>query len=221
MLDLLDFSDDYLCFDGLTPITYGVRRRAGSPDVDLVASALRRSLSTNEKAASQGAYTAGLLTWHVPQALLADGVTPKPGDTVTDDGGEVYTVLSEGFNVLQSVWRLSTISLKIAHDLRQLLTVETPTIGRDATGAVTRGPWATRYVDVPCRIQPLGEELVTERLAHGPVTRFAAYVDRDLDVKNAAGFDRVTCAGVVYDVKGYHEAERLDGLPVIDLELAV
>lgn len=222
---IADLRDDFWLMDGLEKVVHGSRRAAGSPYVDTNVHALPLAINSKEMATSNGVYRASDTVWHIPTREFVVTTKPKPGDTVTEWDGTVWTVLEVGHHALTGNWRCVARNLTVAYDLSQRITIETcgtveNGIGKDVAAAMTQS-WRDRYVNIPARMQPIQDELVTDQLQRGAQRRYTVFVDRELDVRNDAGFDRIRFDGVLYAITGYRNAERIDMLPEIDALLEI
>lgn len=221
----LNLSQDYLVFDGYEAVTYQ-RTTLADGNLDTVSHALRRSPSAREASPSGGAYTATDLDWVIPKAVLIQGMAPKVGDVVIDGDSSRWTVLNAAFWAMQNTWRLQCRNLTLHYDLRHRVDIERPGISFDNAGvAVKQFPPSggrVAYGDLPCRVQLLSQEIANERGLRGFQGTHAVIVDRQVAVTND---DRVKWVenGVTYylDIVGYHDAQRIDSLPVIDAQLRV
>lgn len=210
---LLDLRLDHLCWDGTEEILYESVRKDYAPDVDTIAGALRRAVRTSEGFASRGVYTATDLNWCLPEVAFVEK-KPKPADVVVDIDGNRYTVLDADFNTLRSWWLCRTRNLTIANDLQDIISIETPVLSRDAALGLVYD-WSIRYTGIKCRFQPITDDAAAERLVSATARMFRVIVDRQLQVTNDVGFDRINKDGVIYEILGYSNPERLDELPVL------
>ena len=212
----LNIADDYKVWDGLEPITFARTRKAGSPQLDVIDSALRGQLTTKEIAASNGAYTSLDRVWLIPATLMV--AIAKPGDKVIDQDGSTWTALQVDLIALQTIYKLTTRNPVIAYDLRDLISVETPAdlSAQDATGAKAAKLWKTKYANIAARVQPQDSTVVDQRGIRGMLTRYNCYVEQAVAVTNE---DRVTFAGRYYEIVAIHNAERLEDLTMLELEV--
>lgn len=222
---IADLRDDFWLLDDLQQVVHGSRREAGSPYIDTTLHALRLAVTTKEQVASNGVYQGSDVVWHLPAREFVVTTKPKPGDTVTEWDETVWTILEVQHQALSGNWRCVARNLRMAYDLRDIITIETcgtvgNGVGNDVALGVTQN-WRDRYVNIPARMQPIQDEVVTQRLAKGAQRRYTVFVDRELDVRNDAGFDRIRWEGRLYAITGYRNAERIDLLPEIDAVLEI
>lgn len=211
----LDLSDDYLIWDNRETITYTVEKRAGDV-AHTIDDCKRRALTYRELAFSGGAYTSGDRAWLIPTVKLPAGVTPKIADRVTDGGGTAWTVLDAALNTFQSWWRLTTRNIVLAADLRELVTLSSPSAVQDAAGGRTP-VYASAVSNLPAKIlegEVTAEASLGKRQA---VRRFTAWVGQR--VYPAADWRLTDAAGVVYQITGWRAADRFDVLQELDLEI--
>lgn len=211
----LDLSDDYLIWDNRETITYTAEKRSGD-SAYVIDDCKRRALTYRELAFSGGAYTSGDRAWLIPTAVIPDGITPKIADRVTDDDGAVWTVLEAALNTYQSWWRLLTRNIVLAADLREVVTLSSPSTAQDAAGGRTP-VYSTAVADLPAKIlegEVTSEDQLGKRQA---VRRFTAWVGQR--VYPAADWRLTDSAGVVYQITGWRAADRHDVLQELDLEI--
>jgi hypothetical protein len=209
----LDVSRDYLTWENREPVTH-----TGTTDTAATAvqDARRFPVRRHEQAASGGVYRGDDRVWCLPAVQCS--FEPLPGDRVTDSAGTVWTVLEAkpvGLGSSLSHYRLVTRDLVLAERLRDTLDVERPAITYDASGVALRA-WAAAYSGIPCRIQPQEANAIEERGLYGFEGTHLGFVDRQLTL---TAEDRVLSNGVYYDLKGWHNAQRIDELQVLDLRL--
>lgn len=203
-------------------------RRAATGQQTPVAVAKKRPLKARELAASGGVYTALDRLWLLPNALIPAGYSPKPADVLTDSAGTRWTVLEAENTRNGSTWRLTCRDLVLALDLRDKIDVERAALSQDAAGAVVKlfpsGPAPNGgkllFAAVPARVQLLTDEIKDERGIRGFSGTHAIIVGQELT--GVTNEDRValTVAGktTYYDIVGYHNATRIDELPILDVE---
>ena len=183
-----------------------------------IASASRYALGTKEAARSNGVYlnTDEVVTFALDEpALLAEGITPKPRDTVEPPGECPRVVLDVQPNRFLKFWRLTVRDLVVAYDLRDLLTVKRSTPTPQADGSRLRNP-SNAAVDVPGRLQP--EEWQRELDTDQRVTtrrRYTAYLGQALVLE--AG-DTIVLDDTEYEVTGQSDISQLDSLTRVSCE---
>lgn len=215
----LDLSREDLLWDNVERVSLQRTRKAGSLQ-DSIDNVLKHAVSIREQLASGGVYQAGDVSFYLADRLLSPDLRPpKPGDKVTDARGTVWTILSVDARRQDKagtqLWKLTTRNLSIHYDLRDLVTIETPVFSVDSSGARLPG-WSTSYRNIPARVQLLTQAQADERGIRGGKGTYVVVVDREVDV--LAGKDRIPWEGGYLQVVGYHNAERIDELPVIDAE---
>lgn len=222
-MGLLDasFVTDYRVWDGIEPITYyHMRQGAGgsAPDVENIAVAKRRALNKRELEASNGAYTGLDRIWLIPNELLV-GDECKPGDRLQDQrpNQTTFNVLQADFNKNGNTWRLTTRDPIIAYNLRDLITVETPSnLGERATGGAQASKnWVAKYAQIAARMQSQDETVIDQRGMRGMLKRYTCFVAQDLDVTNE---DRILFGTDHYDIVSVKSRESLDSLMMIECE---
>lgn len=208
---MLDYSLDYLLWDFPEAATL-TSVRDGQDLTAAVTHALRGQPSIKERAPTGGVYTGTDLLWLLPGVLLG-GLTPKPGDTVTDAAGVIWTILQPEYDQLDQMWQCYAVALAIAHDLRDRVTLWKPATEQDAAGSrssdhVQVGPERSARV-----------QLVSEAPAEGRGKKLWV---RTWRVYLAAEAGRVThewqvrdADGVIYEPSAVENRSRIDELSVI------
>ena len=207
----LDFSQDYLVWDNIQTVDHTSVRTSG--DVVTCILGHRHNIDRRELAASNGVYTPDDLIWRLPKPTCP--IRPKPRDLITDAEGRTVTMLQVSYIVDQQRYRCVCRDLILANDLYDTIDVETPTITYTTAGAKVK-TWEALYSDIPARLQPITADLVDERGMRGLRVTHELIVGQALVVTNE---DRVVLDGVYYEIRGYHNPERIDELPVLDVEL--
>lgn len=214
---------DWTCWDDLEWVLIKSTRNADY-QVDRL-QAMRRALTFKEQMASGGAYQNAALIWHVPGELL--GWTPKAADVLTDEKTKTaWTVLQVDQDTVD--WQLTTISLSILYDLRDVIDIERATVAYDAAGAAVKvfpgDPVAGGTVPYPqlsCRVQPQSQEAIEEREVRGPKTVYEVLLSQQVDVTTEDRIKWVEKSGnVLYlEIRVIHDVDRIDQLPKITAEL--
>jgi len=194
--------------------------------IDTGFQAKRRSIHSAEKSPSGGAYMGYEVNWWVPLSQFAPGsFSPKAADVIVDADGNRWTVLRTLFNAPSQNWQLSCVNLVLALDLRDTINIERATITYDAAGSALKLFPANApalqggevlYTNLPSRVQLLTQEILEERGIRGFKGTYAVTVGQEIAVTNE---DRIAWRGRYLEIRGYHNATRLDELPVIDAEL--
>ena len=211
----LDFdpSDDLAgVTDGLTPVTV---TRPGSSTGSEVAHALRRTVRTREAEKSEGRYTAGDVTWHLPASELA--TAPRPGDMIVDGDGQRWTVLDVQHTALGNRWRCVARNLAVVHGLDEYVDIEQATYTKGDGGA-DEPAWHTWKTGLRAKIQPARVEVKDEHQRRIAAAGFKVFLAEDVAVDHThrvRGPD-----GTLYRVIGYRKADRIDALMEIDVERA-
>lgn len=216
----------FLVWDNTIGIVLQSRRGAAGPETRIPV-VKRRGILGKELAASGGVYTGNDVVFLVPQVLMP--WPAKPADVVTDDTGTRYTVL--GADLLKNLWtwKLTTRDLILAFDLRDSINIERASISYDAAGAAVKsfptqtdnGTTGGSYLaqNMPARVQLLTDAIRDERGIRGFVGTHAIII---ADQVNVIAEDRVAWTvnevTTYFDIVGYHNPERIDELPVLDVE---
>ncbi len=206
----------------------GAAAPAGSQS-DTIPVAKRRALTRKELAASAGAYTGGDLVWLIPAAVLPSWLTPKVGDVLIPAEGDRYTALDVALNKGRQTWRLTTRNLAVAFDLRDLIQIERPQISYDdPSGAIRKlfpsgpGPRGGEvlYANLLSKVHLEDQEISEERGIRGTKRVYSIIVSREVAVTDQ---DRVLLpwSGAYLEIRGYHQAQQIDMLPVIEAEQVV
>ena len=172
-----------------------------------VARALRRAVQTAEAAASGGDVLQSDAVWHLSAALVS--ARPELGATITDAGGEVWTILNVELATLGARWRCRTRNLVIAHRLDMRIAIEQCQFAKGPHGAAIPD-WTLWRANLAARLQPLKltpEVVDGARLANATHVVYLAD-DLPLDARH-----RVRDAdGAVYAIERLERAEQLGDL---------
>lgn len=213
----VDHTYDYLTWTNLENINFVSRQTAfdSAPDqIQTGVRANRRMKVTREQSPSGGVYTHAEMAWLIPAVLLT--FVPKPGDTITEADGTVWTVFTVDAKVYKSYYRCTCLAMRLAHDLRDLIDVFSPTNIQDAGGGRIPQFTTAKYASVAARIQKISEETQDLMGRRGPVSQYQIFTEKQLQITHEDQIRDKT--GNVYQVKGYHDPDRLDALFVIDAE---
>lgn len=210
------FGGDWRVWDNRETVSYTVVARAGNTAYPVVTDCKRRQLTKRELESSNGAYVAGDRNWLVPVEVLPPGVTPKISDFITDAGGTVWSVLAAELNTWQTWWRLTCRNLVLHADLRELVTLLSPSASQDSAGG--RVPTFTAAVsNLPAKVLEV-EAAADDRLGkRQAVKRYTAWVGQR--VFPAANWRLKDSGGQVYQILGWRSADRFDVLQALDLEV--
>lgn len=225
MMDL-DTTDDYLVFDNREAVEY-TSVRVNGMQMDRIEDAHRRQPSRNEAAASEGVYTAGRLRWNIPTVQMLIG-PPKPGDTVKDGEGEEWTVTSAFKSADGGWWDVDTVSLRIAFDLRDEISIERAGMDVSNAGIVTKlfppDGGDTLYAELACRVQPVEFEQRMEHGADGTLKRYQVYLSKQTPLIDMhcriVWVSNDTGKTVYLERLKYSQPERIGELPLIEAEQA-
>jgi hypothetical protein len=175
----------------------------------------RRAVTRAELIASGGVVRSDDLVWLLPTAVLPAGVEPSPGDRVVELSGREWTILSVVAGKYGQTYRCTTRCLSLSYQLRDLATVERPTVTPGGGGVASRTfePFA---VNVACRLQPESREVESE-VAGRVVTRerYTAYLAEPLLLQ--AG-DQLRVSARRYSVIRQSEIATLDRLCAVACE---
>jgi hypothetical protein len=93
-----DIAGDLLLVDGVETITL-----TASSTVT-VAGAKRGQSNVAQDRSAIGVSEPTEIVWLLPQVNLA-GISPRPGDSISDGGGTTWTITSVSYSPLAQVWR--------------------------------------------------------------------------------------------------------------------
>jgi hypothetical protein len=190
--------------------TVGLRRADGSGTTKLT-SALRRSMSIREAAASDGKYTASDVHWHLPATQLS--LPPRLGDQIIDTTGESWTIFEIQLATCGSRWNCTTRNLALAGGLNTYVTIlrEVATKGTDGAVEPTFVPFAS---GLRARIQELAATRSEQHGRQSGIVKARVYLAEQILVDNG---NRVQAAdGTVYEVAGYESADSITSLFTIN-----
>lgn len=222
----LGYADDYLAWDRTESVTLEVGRRVGQPATTAVPVAKRRAITSREKSPSGGAYVGYEVRWHLPTRVLPPGQRIKPGDAILDQHEVRWTVLTADLNRLGYTWALGCVDLVLAHDLADVVTIETADISYDGAGAAVKAfPPAggqVLYQGIPARVQLLTDEVADERGIRSFRGRYSVIVGLPVDVTfedRVNWTDPKTAQTILLDITGVHNPDRIDELQALDCEV--
>jgi hypothetical protein len=212
-----DLIDDWKIWDNTEQVALvtGVR---GSTFTNWTATAKRRQLRFRELAASGGAYTSRDMVWLVPVQFLPIDANPRLGDRVEPADGSSWTVTEATLNTWRSWWSLTTRNLVLVNDLSSKATLMRPTNTQDAAGGrVPVFAAVDGASNIAIRVQET-EAVVEVRNGKRQATRrFTAYCEKRIYPQ---ANDRITTSnGAIYQITGWRNADRLDLLLELDLEI--
>ncbi len=204
---------DWQVWDNTEAVT--ITQAIGTANAISVSAALRRAPQYVEQAVSRGVYVAARVPWLIPAALIG-GYAIRPADVITDANQTAYTVLQADWVAVENVWRLRTVDLFLAYGLNDTLAVRRPQNVQDAAGG--RVPtFTTVYQSVAARFQPVQASQDDERGRRLTRTRYQVYSSQQLALLIEDLLQDQ--AGNQYEVRGWHNPQRIDELQVIDAEL--
>lgn len=224
----IDTADDYKVWDRTISVRFGsVRKQPGdSADEDFIPVVKRRAIGTKDLIAANGAYTGADVSFFLPQKFFVTGMEPKPGDSVTELDGKIWTALEVRRNKHGNTWQLICRDLAIVHRLEDLIDIERRDVTYDATGSpVSLWPSGSPkggkllYNNLPCRVKPEEQAVLDERGIRGREEKYLIVVSRNL-----IGFDCKECRIIftsggltkILDADRYFMAEQLGELPRIE-----
>ena len=229
-LDILES----MAWDNLQAVTY-VSRRDGADMVAVVENVKGHQVSVREAATSFGAYQAGDWRANITRRHLPANIDdPKPGDYVVTADDQRWTVLTVDHRRRDKngtqLFGVNARNLAVYYDLRDLITVQMPEMTLDAAGAMQK-TWKAKYVNISAKVQKISETVAEERAIRGLKGTYQVFVDRELHLSNQEriawtpkerGVDQPHASAPRFlEIVGYHNAERIDEIPVIDAEAAV
>ncbi len=194
--------------DALESVT--LRRVDGSGSVAL-ASALRRSVTTREVAASDGKYTTSDVHWHLAAAELAS--PPRLGDQIIDATGEAWTILETQLATCGSRWKCTARNLVLAGGLNTYITILREVATKGPSGAVepTFAPYAS---GLQARIQELSATRGEQHGRQSGIVKAKIYLTQQILVDNG---NRIQAAdGSLYEVTGYDHPDSIASLFTIN-----
>lgn len=227
---LFDTLDDTDIWDGVVTVTLSSTRTRGSLHA-AIPGCMGRQLTMAEKATSAGAYEGATLTWLVPRKHVPESFGKlKAGDVVEpqegDHAGRVFIAQSADLACEGAFYRLVSLDLSVVHDLRDLITIERPTVSYDASGVavLTYPPAGGKevYRNLAAKVQLLERVRTEERLLEGFNGTHAITVSKQIDLQ---AYDRVKWVDgrttYYFDQNGLQNPESISELPMIDAILKV
>ena len=194
--------------DALEP---AMLRRADGSGSTAVASALRRTVTTREAAASDGKYTTSDVHWHLAAAELP--APPRLGDQIIDATAEAWTILETQLATCGSRWKCTTRNLALTGNLNAYVTILREVATKGPSGAVepTFVPYASC---VRARIQELSAVRDEQHGRQSGSVKVKIYLAQQILVDNG---NRIQAAdGTLYEVTGYERADSIASLFTIN-----
>jgi head-tail adaptor len=205
-MTILTIVDDLEHFDGLEPVQLFAPQATTPVGVN---AALRRRVSVQEAAASNGAYVETDLKWHLSTREI--DAAPEVGATIRDVHGGDWTVLRVEGHAAAGSWKCWCRNVAISARLEQRITIQRA-VWRAAASGAPQAHWIDLQTDVPARIQPLA---VAVEVRHAHRT---ARVTHHIFIAEPLSIDdqhRVVYEGSVYHVVGSETSQRIDRLMTI------
>lgn len=215
----IDMSADHLCWDNTEAVTVEVPARK-SPRAFAVAVAKGRAVRGRERSPSGGVYLGFEKRWLLPARLVPAGESIAPACVVVDEEQTRWTVLTAEQNKAKQTWALGCVNLTLALDLRETVLIERATISYDAAGAAVKDSWRTLYA-AQARVQETERESNEALGVRSQRERYEVTVDRQMpDVDVAEDRIKWVDRGVTrcLDIVAYRRPERIDELPVLEVE---
>lgn len=197
---MLTLSNDFQnVADGLVPVTL-IRRSNG---LETGLTALRRAISEQEVAASNGLYSSTDTHWH----LAVEGMEPPHlGDTLRE-GTTEWTVLRCECHSLGSRHRLTCRNLVVAERLDTLVSIQSVTQTKGIDGALVQ-LWTDSMTNVRARIQPERFDRVRDAGRDRLQAEYRVFV---LPTISVSAKNRIVAGtGEIYRILGIEQFEQLD-----------
>jgi hypothetical protein len=219
----VDTSQNYLTWGNAEAVTLVSPHKTTGNTSFAIPKAKRRNPTFKEQAPSGGVYGSALMVFLLPAALVAaagaiGNDAPRQAFQIVDAVGVTWTVQDAALNTLKSTWKCTALNLVIVYNLQDTLTVKRPAIDTDAAGGrvYKPGDYTTVYSDIPCRFQEVTAAQTDERGKRLAARKFSVPVAQRLYL--TVEDQIVDEAGNVYEVTGWHDADRIDQLQTIECE---
>jgi len=210
----LQIANDLDFVDGLELVT--LTRRDGIEQAEIPA--LGRLIGVREAAASNGRYLAEDRRFHIKVNSLEGEPAPVPGDTITDAGGTVWTVLALAHATRETRYGLTCRNLVVTENLTTLLTIQKATYTKGTYGEQV-ATWANvaELTDIRGKIQP---SAVSRSVDQGRLSRSASFTAYLMTSFQPAMDQRIIDSnGTKYRITGYREKDNIAGLLEVDCEI--
>lgn len=174
---------------------------------------LRRAVSSQEAARSEGRYTATDVVWH----LVADALphVPTPGDRIVDAQGVQYRVLEVSAVKLAGRYRCLTRNLAIGHGLDTLVDIQRAQVVKSSDGVEVL-QWTVWRSGIRAKVQPWQRQLRMEGDQLVSRLQLKIYLDESVPLD---GHSRIRGPdGTVYRIVAIHQPHRIDALMELDVE---
>lgn len=218
----IDASQHYLIWNNTEAVTLTSPYKPPTPNKTFpIAVAKRRNPQFKEQAPTGGVYGSALMTWWLPATLVtAAGAvgndTPTQAFLITDGAGVVWTIQDVRLDNLKSTWHCPSLNLTLAFNLRDTLTLQRPVLTTDAAGGRTYPTYTVIATGIACRFQETTGEPTDERGKRLTVHKYDVPVGTRLfpTIEDQV----IDGNGVVYEVKGWRQPDRIDQLQVLECE---
>lgn len=203
-----DIAGDFaLVADNLEAATL---KRPGSSATTAITNALRRAISTDQAAESQGKYTRSDVVWHFP---VSEG-TPHVGDILvpTTAPSERWTILDYSKETLGARWRCVCRDIAIAFGLSQVFTirqVQTKRGPRDAAADYSQFKEVRTGFRGKLQVDSITPEVSDGRQGGTVTARFYMYEAFELDGTHLV----VEANGTEWGVESYLGLEEIGQAP--------
>lgn len=187
-------------------------RRSGDT---AAASALRRAVSNREAAASGGKYRQGDVKWHVDASELAS--PPAIGATIIDASLNYWVVLAVDQQTFNNRWRCWARKLDTADVDLGYVKIQRAEYAKSEAGAQSP-TWVDWAEQVRARVQPQASAVTHENGRTRLPEAVTIYTKHQFPIDNR--FRIVGANGRIYNVRGYADPHRVDGLFAIEAEVA-
>ena len=212
----LDMSQDYLVWDNTETVAVYPAPRSDSLFFP-VEYAKRRALTIRELSASGGAYTSQDRVWLLPvetSQALTDAFPPTPGFVIEDGQLGAWTVLDCSLNTWQTWWRCTTRNLVIAANLRDLISIQRPTIevGDSGQPVYLWPPNHGSYVvqDLPAKVQLTDSSPIVVNEVETAGRNYDVILSQQVDYRKD---DRLVWNGMAMEIKRLWNPNLIGELP--------
>jgi head-tail adaptor len=218
MFTIADLADDFATYtDNVEPVTLLLRVHAEDsiqPQY-AITHAHRNQISSSEHVPAGGDVKQGDILWQFPVAESVSTDTDLLGSTITDEDGEIHTILSASLQVFKTKWEVRTRNLTVASGLNTTVIIAVCNSYKHSSTGEAIEAWTTLYDDIKAKIQPESAEAVVEHSADETKRTYRITLQLDLTIIIGGNYRIQDQNGVIYNVKSYHSSELIDQLPYV------
>jgi hypothetical protein len=212
---MFDPSADFVQIaDATESVTFFPREALPGEGGVAVPHALRHAPTSRELAENHQLLAASDAVWHLSRQEL--GVVPRPGDGLLDAQGCRWLLLEVRATTCGARWRCLARNLVVVHGLDDSVTVLKASY-RKGSGGAAEAMWVPWRTGIRAKIQPLDTRPDARPETRQTVCRYHIRLAEDLPLDHHHLIEGPD--GTRYTVVAVHRRERLDDLPLVEVEV--